>query len=152
MRKVVFILLLIPLFCFSQTQKDELGFDYEKINGHKVLSPTWDNIFNTITMPPNIFQQLMDKYNYKEEGKNGYVKQNGAGQPLISIKQDFGEIIFIWTMCSLSTWELKQKFHSHYIGYENGVKIYSLKRNDMSVILRIKDEGKEGGFVMFQMF
>ena len=82
---------------------DDLGFDYEVYQDAKILVPTWNNVFNMISIPQYLFKELMDEYGYfKVEGKEYYWKMSKGENADFFITQSKGKVLFSWKNSKLN--------------------------------------------------
>lgn len=146
MKNILLILMLLfSVISFSQ-EKDKYGFDYQKKDKEKIFLPTWNNIFNTVTMPSGIFDQLMKEYNY--EINNGkYIKN--ISNIFLSIEKKENGIVFYWLSININTDVIDDKFSKFFKKTEKSVKIYTISKGANKVILKIENKGRIGGYLSF---
>ncbi|HQW11116.1 MAG TPA: hypothetical protein PLP06_03165 [Saprospiraceae bacterium] len=124
---IVTISLGLSLSAWSQKQ-DTLGFDYEDHQGTTILLPTWNNIFNTITMPDSIFMELMDLYKYKFIDEKGYYWKMSEGEDShFYIEHELGFMRFVWKNSTIKTSDLESMLQSEYVKTKpDGTKIFQM--------------------------
>ncbi|NGX84883.1 hypothetical protein [Aequorivita sp. KMM 9714] len=148
MKQKLIILFFALQFVTSYSQhKDEYGFDFELRSGTAFLIPSWNNIFNTITMPHSVFNELMDKYGYEFIlDKNYWWKMSELDNCDFFIEKDKYSISFIWKNVNIDTQELEDNFEQYLVKkLENGMKIYSIQlENNSSFEMRIFNYQKLG--------
>lgn len=130
MKQNLIVLFFTLQFITAYSQHtDEYGFDYELRNGTAVLVPSWNNIFNTFTMPDTIFSELMDVYGYEFiSDKNYWWKMDEVADCDFFIQKDIYSLSFIWKNTTINLQELKDKFDKYFIEkLSNGMKIYAIK-------------------------
>ncbi|MDG4950722.1 hypothetical protein NLM59_07280 [Weeksellaceae bacterium KMM 9724] len=154
MKKVLLlsVVLFLSSFVFSQ-HKDEFGYDYKLKNGYKIFTPTWNNIFNSVSMPSHIFEELMTLYNYKYNNNfESYVLQNPTGQGIYTVKQDNKGMTFAWSGAILKANDLREIINKYFVSTINGVDNYVVNTgNEGRVIINIKDKNSDAGFVIFRV-
>lgn len=152
-RNLVILLFTLNFITVFSQLKDENGFNIELHKGTAILVPTWDNIFNTISMPNDIFKELMNVYGYEFiSEKNYWWKMSEIEDSDFFIEKTKFHISFIWKNTSINTQELENKFKDYFVEImANGAKKYLIKleQNPPSELVIFKT--KNMGFVTFEI-
>ncbi len=131
----------------------ELPYDYKVIDDKTVFLPTWNNIFNTVTMPQDLLEQLMDTYNYNYDYKtknNSWSKS--IGNTILRInREEEGSLLLTWKNIELDTKALEQQLQEmQLIQKTDALKTYEYKSNNKTIRVSISHNGTSH-FVAFNI-
>lgn len=133
---------------------DSLPYDYKIVKGKAVFLPTWNNIFNTVTMPQNLFEELMETYNYKydtETNNNSWDKNIGNAFFRINREKE-GSLLLLWENIELSTKVLEQQLQENLtlVQQDKFIQTYQYKKETSTIKISIA-KSKESNFVAFDI-
>lgn len=141
-------------------QEDDLGFDYEVVNGQHILLPTWKNLVFMTSMPKEFRDEFLSSYQYDKETfeteEEGLVyvmfvkklKETNS-QFLITQGNQTNEsrLNFAWTNYLMDITELTKQLSSCYVNTdEKDFKRYVIEEDNIKMFLgiRIEKDNKNG--------
>ena len=131
-----------------------MPYDYKIIDGKTVFLPTWNNIFNTVTMPEDLFKELMEVYSYKYDNKtnnNSWNKDIGNAFFRVNREKE-GSLLLLWKNIELSTKALEQQLQENLtlVQQDEFIQTYQYKKETSTVRISIA-KTKESNFVAFDI-
>lgn len=132
----------------------KLPYDYKVINSKAVFLPTWNNVFNTVTMPQHLFEDVMAIYNYKYDEKtdnNSWDKQIGTSIFRITREKE-GSLLLQWENIKLSTTALEQQLKEELtlVQKDEFIQTYEYKKETSTIRISIA-KTKDFNFVAFDI-
>ncbi len=133
---------------------DSLPYDYKLKDSAAIFLPTWNNIFNTVTMPQDLFENLMAIYNYKydsETDNNSWDKQIGTSIFRITREKE-GSFLLLWENIELNTTALQQQLQNELtlVQKDEFIQTYEYKKETSTVTISIA-KTRESNFVAFDI-
>lgn len=138
-RTVTFFVLAGLMFSYSsansQNMTNDNGLQVQTSrysDGSYFVSVSLNNLLKLITMNFSDFNELMDKYNYRqlESDESTFISNNGntVDDGIMSISKDIGYVAFVWTENSSMISNLKDELQNYYKGErdQRGYTIYRI--------------------------
>lgn len=157
MKKIILIVIItFYISVSSQTRKDEYGFDYSINNNQKILAPTCYNILSTFSMPPEVFEELMEEYGYKSNSLQIFNKNiNNKAFRIAkskSEKKEQSSIAMVWINYIPDFTDIEKNFENNFTVDSLGNKKYYLIKEEYKLHIDIIEIKKKKMITLIATF